>query len=118
MGKSLEATDYVQQKLARYDWPGNVRELQNILERSVVMAHGNRIEDILLPEYEKNKEQTDKGSSIKTIDELERDHIIAILKRCNYRVSGTGGAAELLSLPPSTLFSKIKKFGIVLRQVE
>ena len=55
---------------------------------------------------------TETSTSVKTIEELERDHIITILKQCNYKVAGPGGAAELLNLPSSTLSSKIKKLGI------
>jgi len=43
---------------------------------------------------------------------MEREHIIAVLKKCNNRVAGSGGAAEYLNLPPSTLYSRIKKLGI------
>jgi transcriptional regulator with GAF, ATPase, and Fis domain len=50
--------------------------------------------------------------NLKTIDENERDHIISRLKRCNGRISGNGGAAELLKVPPSTLQSTIRKPGI------
>lgn len=48
----------------------------------------------------------------KTIAEMERDHILAILRKCKGRISGSGGAAELLRLPASTLKSKMKKLGI------
>jgi transcriptional regulator with GAF, ATPase, and Fis domain len=44
---------------------------------------------------------------------MEKDHIIEVLRRCNGKVSGPGGAAELLDLPPNTLVAKIKKLGIV-----
>jgi transcriptional regulator with GAF, ATPase, and Fis domain len=47
-----------------------------------------------------------------TIDENERDHILAVLKKCNGRIWGYGGAAELLGVPPTTLNSKMKKLGI------
>ena len=49
---------------------------------------------------------------MKTMEELERDHIIAVLNQCNFRIAGKGGAAEILDLPPTTLHSKIKKLGI------
>jgi transcriptional regulator with GAF, ATPase, and Fis domain len=49
---------------------------------------------------------------IKTIDENERDHILSVLKKCNGKVFGKGGAAEILGVPVSTLNSKIKKFAI------
>jgi transcriptional regulator with GAF, ATPase, and Fis domain len=49
---------------------------------------------------------------MKTIDENERDHIMTVLKQCNGKIWGYGGAAELLNVPPSTLKSKMKKLGI------
>lgn len=56
---------------------------------------------------------TDNDSShTKTLDENERDHILAVLKKCRGRSAGPGGAAELLGVPPSTLNSKMKKLGI------
>jgi transcriptional regulator with GAF, ATPase, and Fis domain len=49
---------------------------------------------------------------IKTIHENEREYITAILKKCNGRVWGKGGAAEVLDIPPTTLKSRMKKLGI------
>lgn len=113
-GKSIEGmSESLQQKLFNYTWPGNVRELQNMLERSVILERGSLINDIQLPdEHLADRQATTIPSSVKTIEETERDHIIAILKQCNYKVAGPGGAAELLNMPSSTLSSKIKKLGI------
>ncbi|CAN5756596.1 sigma-54 dependent transcriptional regulator [soil metagenome] len=113
-GKAITGiSDYLKQKLLAYSWPGNVRELQNMLERSVILGQGNIIEDIKLPDENLTAQRVaDTVSAVKTIEEMERNHIVAILKQCNYKVAGPGGAAELLNLPPSTLSSKIKKFGI------
>jgi transcriptional regulator with GAF, ATPase, and Fis domain len=55
---------------------------------------------------------TASGNGFKTMDENERDHIITALRNCKGKISGAGGAAELLHLPPTTLTSKMKKFGI------
>jgi transcriptional regulator with GAF, ATPase, and Fis domain len=49
---------------------------------------------------------------MKTIHENERDYIIEVLKTCNGKIWGTGGAAEILNVPPSTLKSRMKKLGI------
>ncbi len=51
-------------------------------------------------------------SHVKTIDEVEREHIIAVLKLCNGKVSGIGGAAEKLRIPSTTLTSKIRRLKI------
>jgi DNA-binding NtrC family response regulator len=98
-----------------YHWPGNVRELQNLVERSVLVAKNTVLTDVYLPVVSKSDPVLQEGMDIKTIMELERDHIMSVLKRCNHKISGPGGAAELLNIPPSTLASKMKKLGIVRR---
>lgn len=100
-------------KMLRYNWPGNVRELQHVIERSILLAKGNTVTEVLLPDFNPGPSvENNKNKQVKTLEELEREHIIGVLDQCNYRVSGKGGAAELLNLPPSTLHSKIKKLGI------
>ena len=100
-------------KLLLYDWPGNIRELENLVERSVLLATGNIITDIALPQNQKSTTTlTGTKEPIKTIEENERDHIVSALRSCNGKISGEGGAAELLNINVSTLNSKIKKLGI------
>lgn len=104
------------QQLTEYHWPGNVRELQNLIERSVLLARDNVIREVALPTTSKQEAAGPVDEKdIKTIVELEREHILTVLKKCNHKISGPGGAAELLNLPPSTLASKMKKLGIVKR---
>ena len=101
------------QQLIQYSWPGNIRELEHLIERSVLLAKGNEINNICLP--------TDEHSTLldlpgrnreKTIEENERDHIIKVLKICQGRIGGPNGAAATLGVPPTTLSSKIKRLGI------
>jgi DNA-binding NtrC family response regulator len=100
-------------KLITYHWPGNIRELENFIERSVLLAKGTVIEDISIPLHPDRETLLSKQPlHIKTIHENERDYIIAILKKCNGRIWGTGGAAEILNIPPTTLKSKMKKLRI------
>jgi transcriptional regulator with GAF, ATPase, and Fis domain len=99
--------------LALYDWPGNIRELENVIERSVLLAKGTLIDQIILPTNSVAKVSgKSEEARLKTIFENERDHIIAVLKKCNGRIRGSQGAAEILDIPPSTLGSKMKKLGI------
>jgi DNA-binding NtrC family response regulator len=101
--------------IVAYNWPGNVRELQHLMERSILLTRDNVIRKIDLPvsvEASPGMMQTANGQQIKTITELEREHILHVLKVCNYKIAGPGGAAELLNLPPTTLASKMKKLGI------
>lgn len=116
-GKQVEeASPAVLKQLMDYNWPGNVRELQNIIERSVLLARERVIKDVSLPISSKKETiVVTNETDIKTIVELEREHILSVLKKCNHKISGPGGAAELLNLPPSTLASKMKKLGIVKR---
>lgn len=100
-------------RLGEYSWPGNIRELEHLIERSVLLAKGNVIEDVPLPkEAADTTHSPAKDMRIKTIFENERDHILGVLKRANGKIWGTGGAAELLDVPPTTLVSKMKKLGI------
>ncbi|MDQ0966409.1 transcriptional regulator with GAF, ATPase, and Fis domain [Flavobacterium sp. W4I14] len=98
-----------------YSWPGNVRELEHLIERQVVMAEGNVIKDIEIPEN--NKQSISSTGSVKTIFENEREHIFAVLALCNGRISGQHGAAKLLGVPATTLNSKIKKLGLAKKHI-
>ena len=99
-------------KIMAYDWPGNVRQLENLMERSVLLADESVISTIILPKEKYRDENDYDDQKIRTIEENERDHIIAVLKLCNWRVSGPEGAAEILKVNVNTLNSKIKKLGI------
>jgi transcriptional regulator with GAF, ATPase, and Fis domain len=105
-------SDLQMKKMTEYAWPGNIRELQNLLERTVLITKQDIINDIRLPEVKHKNNRLESISKINTIDEIERDHVLSVLKHCNERVSGPGGAAELLNLPPSTLTARMKKLGI------
>lgn len=102
------------QLLNEYDWPGNIRELEHLIERSVLLATGDTIRDIYLPN-QKNKviaHTQNEKFKVQSIFENEKEYILKILKHVNGRIAGEGGAADLLGIPPSTLNSKMKKLGI------
>ncbi|SFM89693.1 Transcriptional regulator containing GAF, AAA-type ATPase, and DNA-binding Fis domains [Chitinophaga sp. YR627] len=102
------------QDMINYSWPGNIRELEHLIERSILLTTGPTLKHIHLPSNKlPHAVITTNGEiSLKTIDENECDHILRILKYCQGRISGPGGAAEILGVPPSTLNSKIKRLGI------
>jgi transcriptional regulator with GAF, ATPase, and Fis domain len=110
--KIVGVSDRALKSLMDYTWPGNIRELENLVERSVLLAKGTVIEDISLPAQAKNISQYTEDFRIKSIHENERDYIVSVLKKCHGKIWGTGGAAEVLKVPPSTLKSKMKKLGI------
>jgi len=106
-------SDRTERKLMAYHWPGNIRELENIIERSVLLAKGSVIEEVSLPVLLQNPNSVQTNDfRLKTSHENERDHIINVLKKCNGKIWGAGGAADVLNLPPTTLKSKMKKLGI------
>jgi transcriptional regulator with GAF, ATPase, and Fis domain len=119
-GKKITGlSDKVLKNMMDYHWPGNIRELENLIERSILLAKGPIIEDIFLPATHKKEISANSQTfPMKTIHENERDYIIAVLKKCNGRIWGSGGAAELLNVPPSTLKSKMKKLGISKENIE
>ena len=99
------------QQLKEYNWPGNIRELEHLIERSVLLTSKNEIAEFeILKDFPLAKKEAD--TTILSMEEMEREHIMNALKMCNGKVYGAGGAAELLKISPSTLFSKIKKLQI------
>ena len=112
-GKKITGiSEKLAKKFAFYSWPGNIRELEHLIERGVLLCKGTIIEDISLPEFTKETDSQASETKTKTIQENERDHILAVLKKCNGKIWGPGAAAEMLNLPPSTLKSRMEKLGI------
>lgn len=106
---SKEAID----KLMNYHWPGNIRELENTIQRNVVLANGGVIDSLEIPTSKLTPAQAvNDRNRFKTMIENERDHILAVLESCNWKISGKGGAAEILDINVNTLNSRIRKLGI------
>lgn len=99
------------EQLMQYDWPGNIRELEHLIERNVLLAKTNEIEKFDLPTSNSNPLELNNGR-IKSMEEMEKEHILNALQICAGKVSGPGGAAELLKMQSQTLYSKMKKLGI------
>jgi PAS domain S-box-containing protein len=123
----------VMQRLTTYSWPGNVRELENVIERAVILSPGPELviaADILpispslsqsdtaiqplpaAPASPTVRVRVPDSSSPPSLEQLERNHILAILKQTHWRIEGLQGAASLLNLHPSTLRSRMKKLNI------
>jgi formate hydrogenlyase transcriptional activator len=103
-------------ELMVYHWPGNVRELQNIMERGIITSLQGQLNfEGLIPKSFDNNMIGHEDSKIITFNELnslERKNIIKALNITNWKISGPGGAADLLQIPRTTLTSKIKKLSI------
>ncbi|HEU0173245.1 MAG TPA: sigma 54-interacting transcriptional regulator [Blastocatellia bacterium] len=103
-------------RLREYTWPGNIRELENFIERAVLLSEDETL--TFDSPFNQNREPngrptaTSSQPALLTLDEMERDYIIEVMRRTNGMIAGKGGAAEILGLPPSTLRSRMKKLGI------
>lgn len=98
-------------KLKSYSWPGNIRELENIIERATILSTGNilHITDNLLDSHKKIDVS---GNTSPKLEDIEREHIINILKTTSWQVHGDRGAAKILGMNPSTLRTRMAKLGI------
>ena len=92
--------------LIRYPWPGNVRELKNLIEQAFIISPGDVLQ-VRLPEPQHSEALPEKS-----LEEFERRHILSVLNTTRWRIKGEGGAAALLGLNPSSLYSRMKKLGI------
>ena len=96
--------------LVAHSWPGNIRELQNIIERAVIRSPGDELQ-VPLDDLDDDAEIESDGDG-GTLEEAERLHILATLKRTRWVVSGPRGAAARLGINRSTLQFRMKKLGI------
>lgn len=96
--------------LMNYNWPGNIRELENIIERALILSRNEVLEyGGWLPVV---KAETIKTTTPVKLQDLEKEHIIEVLKKTRWKVSGENGAAKILGLNATTLEARMKKLGI------
>jgi transcriptional regulator with GAF, ATPase, and Fis domain len=111
IGKTVETiTKPAMNTLQSYHWPGNVRELENIIERALVISQGTKLE---LGDWFSRLKSKDSPNHLLSMQDLERNHILKVLELTSWRVSGKGGAAQILDLKPTTLEARMKKLGIM-----
>ena len=98
--------------LQNYSWPGNVRELENVIQRAVINTEGDTLQlaDDLSASRSGNAESPDLP--IKSLEEVEREHILLSLGKTNWKIQGESGAAALLEINSSTLRGRMRKLGI------
>jgi len=92
--------------LMHYSWPGNIRELRNVIEHAMILSSGKTLN----VEPPTGVPLGQSGSS--TLQDVERTHIIEVLERTDWHISGKNGAAEILGMKRTTLQSKMKALGI------
>jgi len=96
--------------LMGYHWPGNIRELRHVMERAVLLSRDKRL---VIPALDAcSIHSGGSGEKILPFREMEAQHILRALRRCHGKVAGKDGAAALLELRPTTLYSKMKRLGI------
>jgi PAS domain S-box-containing protein len=92
--------------LQSYSWPGNVRELRNVIEHAMIVSSDKTLV------VDAPKAASLEAPGARNLEDMERGHIVSVLAKNGWRVGGKGGAAEVLGLKRSTLYSKMKKLGI------
>jgi len=109
LGKAIEVIPAnVMDALQNYHWPGNVRELENVLERGAINSSGTKLR--LVDELKKPFKNL--SISPKTLEAVERDHIVRTLEQTHWKVGGKNSAAEILGLDRSTLRARMRKLDI------
>jgi PAS domain S-box-containing protein len=98
------------ERLHAYRWPGNIRELENVLERAVILSSGDVLE--IDPAILATPSSTPVAKDRASLETVERDHIIAVLRETRWVIDGPRGAAKILGLHPNTLRNRLKKLGI------
>ena len=107
--------------LSQYDWPGNVRELQHVIERAIIIARGGPLR-LELPgrsrpapaaaQEVESPHHNELDMNLDNLQGLEKEILVHHLEKKNWKIYGPGGAAESLAIKPTTLVSKMKKFGL------
>jgi formate hydrogenlyase transcriptional activator len=97
--------------LTCYSWPGNVRELQNVIERAVILSPGPALR--LTPdELPRSRPAPGSPARVRTLEEVEREHILRVLQDTQGVIGGPHGAAVRLGLRRTTLLYRLEKLGI------
>ena len=109
-------TEAALRQLMTRDWPGNIRELENVIERAIILARDGQLRFDPAAAAATPRPPSTSGAlpllSRAALEKHQRDAIVAALERSGGRVSGPGGAAELLGMKTSTLFSRMNVLGL------
>ena len=112
IGKKIDSVSKETVKtLQEYHWPGNVRELESVIERAVITSRGSALQVLDLFDTAPREDEPIEHE-VKALALMERNHILQVLRKTGWRISGSNGAALLLGLNPSTLRARIRRLGI------
>lgn len=104
------------QRLQEYDWPGNIRELENRIERQVILSQGDKLNLVEFPTRVNSTVDVpiidEKYFTETHVKQLQIRTTLEALRKCNGKIYGVDGAACLLGIKPTTLSSRIKKWGL------
>lgn len=110
LGKSINTIPAnIIQQMKKYPWPGNVRELENVIERAVINSSGSKLH--LADDLTKSAAER-LPDDLRSMEEVEREHILRVLDFTGWRIEGAKGASRVLEVNPSTLRSRMRKLGI------
>jgi transcriptional regulator with GAF, ATPase, and Fis domain len=109
MFQDLELSTGDEESILNYPWPGNIRELKNVVERAVLLSGGTHLEFDL--SIRNASPSTDLISDLPTLNELQRRYIRHVLDHTNGKVSGSGGACEILGVKRPSFYSKMNALG-------
>jgi formate hydrogenlyase transcriptional activator len=110
MGKNIESIPAeLIERLEHWHWPGNIREMENFLERSVILTQGK----VLYAPLAELRMLPDQNSNFGTLEQIEREYIVRMLREAGGIVAGVRGAAARLGMKRTTLQSRMQKLGII-----
>ena len=114
LGRQIETVPgSVISTLQEYNWPGNVRELENVVERAMILSTGDTLQ---LPSGVIPVRRQKKNSTLRSLAEVETEHIRTVLDHTNGVIAGPQGAAKILDMNPNTLRSRMEKLGITVER--
>jgi formate hydrogenlyase transcriptional activator len=114
MKKNIETVSLEgMQALCKYSWPGNIRELEHVIERAVILSPGPVLK---VPVFEPAPAENAPPSASSALEDIEREHIIRVLREAKGKIGGPGGAAERLGMNRTTLNSRMQKLKISRKQ--
>lgn len=105
-------TEGAMRKLQDYHWPGNVRELANVIERGAIVSQSDKLQVDIQSQVGLGSMPTPTLLTEVEVEQIRKTNIIACMKEAGGKVSGKKGAAALLGIKPTTLYSRLKKLGL------